>query len=72
MFAIIGFIASAAVLCYLSLAWVVVAFNGCGTYNIGGVPNSTAQRIFILALGALLGYFWYLLIAAGPISIVVK
>lgn len=69
--AIIGFAALCLVMLWLSLFWLIMAWNGLGQYNIGGVPNSTLQKIGILLVGAGVTYLWSLLFASAPFTVTV-
>ncbi len=68
---VIGWLALAFVLGSATLAWLLTAFNGLGTWNIGGVPNTASTRVTILCVGAAIGYLWYELFANSPFTITV-
>ena len=70
MFAIIGWLVVAAFLVQLSAGWGIMAMNGLGKYNIGGVPNKTSHKVFIWVAFVVLLYFWNLLILAAPFKLV--
>lgn len=70
--AIIGWLALAALLASVSLSWFMLAVNGLGKYNIGGVENSWKGRVFILSLAAAIVYGWVELVAAAPFAIIVN
>lgn len=70
--AIVGWITLCLVLAAVTGAWAVLALNGLGRYNIGGVPNAPIKKLALL-LGAVgLGYAWYHLWLNAPFTVSVK
>lgn len=70
--AIIGWLALVALMGSMSCGWLVLAFNGLGKYNIGGVPNRRTTKVLLLTLGAFLAYAWYVLGSNAPFTIALK
>jgi hypothetical protein len=68
-FSVIGWLIVAVILGKLSLAYLLVMFNGLGQYNIGGVPNSTKKKLVIVAGMFLFFYLWYTLFQHSPFSV---
>lgn len=69
MFAIIGFLAAIVVMLYVSGVYLLIAANGLGTYNIGGVPNSAATRVGVVVVGLAVGWLWYQLFHHAPFTV---
>lgn len=70
--AAIGFAALVIVLSYATVAYMMVAINNLGKYNIGGVPNTLLTKIGTLILGAVLYGSWVLLLEHKPFTITMK
>lgn len=67
-----GWLVLCLALCGATLGWGLAALNGLGTYNIGGVPNSPANKLLLLAVGGGLAGAWYWLVGSAPFTITLK
>lgn len=70
--AIIGFVALVFVMLYATAAYLLLASNTLGKYNIGGVPNSLLAKIGTSILGAILYGSWVLVFEHAPFTITLK
>jgi hypothetical protein len=70
MFEILGFIATCAALLWATFAWLIMAWDTLGKYNIGGVPNSLGGKVFTLILLLALCFLWKMTFESSPFSIV--
>lgn len=66
---IVGFLVLIIGLVFISFAYVLLAVDGLGRWNMGGVENSTLQKVGILLGGVLLFLAWRALFHNAPFSI---
>lgn len=70
--AVIGFIVCFIFLFLISAGHIVVSYCVMHKYNIGGVPYTWKDRIFIIPVGIILFYLWTLLIDLSPFTILIN
>lgn len=70
--AIIGWICMLTLIGYTTLLYIVVALNGLGKYNIGGVPNKWYAKIIIVGLGFCVGFLWKELFSVAPFTVTIS
>lgn len=68
--AVFGWFITLVCVIFLSLVYCMLCTQTLGTYNIGGVPNSTRSKIFTLALGVLLVFVWSKVFQYAPFTVV--
>lgn len=64
--AILGWLFLIMCCAFITFIYVFMAMNNLGTFNIGGVPNSTTKKVVTIIVGLIIGYAWYCLFAASP------
>lgn len=67
--AIIGWICMLTLIGYTTLLYIVVALNGLGKYNIGGVPNSLMTKLIIIMAGIGIIMGWIAVIELAPFTV---
>ena len=70
--AIFGWIVLVIITIGLSAFYGLVAMNGLGRYNVGGVPNRPKKKILIGFLGLILILWWVQVVYWAPFSVVMK
>jgi divalent metal cation (Fe/Co/Zn/Cd) transporter len=69
MFAIVGFVALVIVMIGFSILAAGVGFNMLGRWNIGGRPNTWADRGVAIAFISLVIFLWVKLVQHAPFTI---
>jgi hypothetical protein len=67
--AVFGWLCLLAGLVMLSAGYYLAALNNLGTYNIGGVPNTTAKKVATIFGAVFLVALWVLLIESAPFTV---
>lgn len=70
--AVIGWLCLLTAMGYASIIYILIAFNGLGEYNIGGVPNSLLLKIGIIISGGVVGWLWYALFSIAPFTVTIS
>lgn len=70
--AIIGWICMLTLIGYTTLLYIVVALNGLGKYNIGGVPNSLMTKLIIIMAGIGIIMGWIAVIELAPFTVTIS
>lgn len=68
---IIGWLCMMIIVGYTTLIYGIVALNGLGKYNIGGVPNKWYAKIIIVCLGVCVGLLWKFLFSIAPFTVTI-
>lgn len=69
---IFGWICMVLILGHVTLIYGIVALNGLGKYNIGGVPNKWYAKIIIVGLGFCVGFLWKELFSVAPFTVTIS
>jgi hypothetical protein len=72
MFEVIGFAIALIVMCGFTVMMIFIGVYCMGQYNIGGVPHTWKDRVWIIPALILLYLGWSVLIDNSPISIVIS
>lgn len=72
MFEIFGFLVMVIILIMISISAFIIGLNYLGQYGIGGIPNTWANKLFVLICWCIIIFAWYLTYINAPFSITFK
>lgn len=72
MLELIGWVTITVFALWVSVLWLLTAWNGLGRYNIGGVPNSIKDKLIVIVLAVAPAGMWWVVSTAAPFTINIK
>jgi hypothetical protein len=69
MLAAFGWAILVIIMVLVSAVWIVYAWNDLGQYNIGGVPNTTWDKIGVWFIFILVCFGWKLIYDISPFTL---